>query len=298
MFRNYQEPWNGFRPCSGIGCSYYTSFTDCHAAIHVFCSRACEEALKDELYSVSRGEVCSAPECTRGCYPRHLNTRDALSFLIQTRKNPTWYRYCSERCSNWKQLEHRHTPLGMARSYMHWLRHHNHDDDHYLSNHRVDTIRRTHPCGCNECVSARNSGQLDQDQLILELENTWFNQDENKVFNHGYFLKHPTDECEFSGATETATATGQHAQAGFSSAGTGAGCSAVMTTNASEEAECLGFAAARTTGQEAQAGVSIAGTGAGCSTVMTTCCASDEAECSDLASSTGAGKCSAMTTQK
>jgi hypothetical protein len=107
---------------------------------------------------------------------------------------------------------------------MHWLRHENHDDDQYLSDHRIDTIRRTHPCECNECVSARNSGQPDQDQLIHESENNWFNQDAQQVFNHSYFLKHPSDRCEFSGATGTATATVQAAQAGVSSAGTGAGC--------------------------------------------------------------------------
>jgi hypothetical protein len=78
--------------------------------------------------------------------------------------------HCSERCSNWKQLEHRQTPLGMAREYMHRLRHENHDDDRHLSDHRIDTIRRTHPCDCNECVSARNSGQPDHDQLSSLVE--------------------------------------------------------------------------------------------------------------------------------
>ena len=103
---------NGSRPCSGIGCSYHTLQTDGNAATNVFCSVACEEALKDELYSVRRGRVCSAPGCIRGSYPRHLDAADALSFLRQTRHNPTWYQYCSERCSNWKRLSHEAHPPG------------------------------------------------------------------------------------------------------------------------------------------------------------------------------------------
>ena len=88
----------------------------------------------------------------------------------------------------------------------------------------MDTVRRTHPCECNECVSARNSGQPDPDQFILELENSWFDQEALTVFNHPYFRK---NRCEFSGAAAsmTAEATGQAAQAGVSSAGAGAGCS-------------------------------------------------------------------------
>ena len=133
----------------------------------------------------------------------------------------------------------------MARRYMHWLRHEDHSDNQWYhgdnrppSDHRIDTIRRIHPCKCNECLSARNNGQPGPDQSILDLENEWFDR-EARVFNHSHFMK---NGCEFSGATAsgTAEAKGQAAQAGVSSAGTGAGCSAVM--NVSAEVQCLDLA--------------------------------------------------------
>jgi hypothetical protein len=213
---------------------------------------------------------------------------------------------------------------------MHWLRYINRDADHHrhLSDHRMDTIKRTRPCGFDECVSARSCGQPHQDQPIIESENAWFHRDENQVFDHGYLARHPSDGCEFSGSTETATATGQSAQAVASSAGTGAGRSAVVTTNASDKAVVPtddqdesedaggwppdrnmselcpedynhqhGVTVAKTTGQEPQAGMSSAETGAGCSAVMTTGWVSEEPRAGMASAGTGAGCSAVMTTR-
>ena len=147
----------------------------------------------------------------------------------------------------------------MARRYMHWLRHENHGD------HRVDTIKRTHRCECNECLSARNNGQPDPDQSILKSENEWFDQ-EAKVLNHFCFMK---NRCEFSGATALVEV--------------------VVSKNRCEFSGAIASVTAEATGQAAQAGVSSAGTGAGCSAVMNV---SAEAECLDLAGSASAGNCS------
>ena len=115
--------------------------------------------------------------------------------------------------------------------------------DHRPSDHRADTINRTHSCECYECSDARDNRQPDPDQSILNKQDEWFAQHAQRPASG--------KGCEFQPATASGTAKAEDREkkAGVSSAGTGAGCSAAM-------------------GVSAKAGVSSAGTGAGCSVAM------------------------------